>query len=193
MVGAVKYAGPETIVFERDEAPKIVYGGDSGGSMQLAGGVAVTIEGTSCRLLEAKCSPARLDSTGAVLSGHLKIAGFLVDVTKEISPLLTLDSDTLHGQQLAINGIETWSMSSDSAFWKHDGKLRLNCEVYALRIGCIFCREQYEEWSLLLRRGGPGDSCFERCGIVGVRNKSTTREESKWFGSLSSEVIITLL
>jgi hypothetical protein len=185
MVGAVKYAGPETIVFERDGARKIVHVGDSAGSMQSAGGVAATIEGTSCRLLEANCSPAGLDSTGAVRSGYLKIAGFLLDVTKEISPLLTLDSDTLHGQHLAINGIEAWSMGSDSAFWKHDnGEVRLNCEVYALRIGCIFFLGQYKEWSLLLRRGGPGDNCFERCGIVGVMNKSTAREESKWFGSV---------
>ena len=193
MIGAVKYVGSETMVLEKDGAPKTIYMRDSGGSMQSAGGVAATIEGTSCRLLEANCSPAGLDLTGAVCSGYLKVAGFLLDVTKEISPLFPLNSDTLHGQHLIVNGVEA-SMSSDSAFWKHDnGELRLDCEIYALRIGCIFFVGLYEEWSLLLRQAEPGDNCFERCGIVSVMSKSPAREESKWFGSLSSETVITLL
>ena len=173
MLGAVKYAGTETAVYEKDGTTHVHYIGDSMGSMQSAGGVAELFMGLSCLLLEADCSPAGLDSTSAVSSDYLKIAGFLIDVTNEILPLLASASNTLHGQELIVNGEGSLSLSSESVFWRHDtGGMKSNGKIYALRIGCTSFI-LYKEWSLLLRLVGPGDDCFERCGIVGVMNESS--------------------
>jgi hypothetical protein len=193
-VGAIRYTNGQ--VLRRPEFG--IYAHFSGGSFENPGNVSSPLEGLSCELLEANCTPISGDDTGRLSSGFIKVSGYVIDGINPLSSIMTTTDDG--SKWLVINEKRSSEFDLDEQFEEDDEKTAFLSQSFCLlRIGCISHEytpysEDFIEWSLLLQRVEDNDARFRRCGIVGVfTEKSPACHDGIWYGKVREKTIVTIV
>lgn len=96
--------------------------------------VSSPLEGLSCELLEASCTPAGADDTGRLLPGFIKVSSYVIDDISPLSSIITTDGGS---KRLVINEKSSFECILDEQFEEDNNKIAFLPQAFCLlRIGC---------------------------------------------------------